>query len=459
LKNKELIICLVIVDSLRADHLSCYGYNQQTSVNIDSISNNSVVFRNAISQSNWTLSSMYSLITSRYPSIHGITWFDQRVDNKFMTLPETLKSYGYQTAIFSRYKSLLNKNIFGSHFNEAIPIDIETNSSLAEIGTWIKHNKKCFCIFHIGDFVHEPYCADKKYVDMFYRDGYEGLEFNDTLNFITSKISIGVADKMRDINRKLNMRLRRLTDKQLSYLIACYDAGIYYVDKIVGQLYEIVQNENNDYMFIVTADHGQCFFEHGFYGHGLHLYDEVTRVPLIVDMNQQYKRIIDEPVQHIDIFPTILDILEISNPDFKTDGTPFTEAFASTDNKMNKRLAITEAPPFISIRNREHKLITTYNRLKENGGIYKELYSNLKHKKIRKALLNLYSTFSRDELFDIQKDTKEKMNIRSKEKDVYRLLYGQLKLMLENMQKDAVSPINVSVDDEIRQQLSNLGYM
>ena len=456
--DKDISICIIIVDALRADHLSCYGYEHQTSPNIDAVSKNSVLFHNAISQSNWTYSSLYSLISGRYPSVHRITWFDQIINGSFITLPEILQEHGYHTAIFSSFKTLINPSTFGKHFKETRLMNIDEDP-LQFMSNWFKKNRRSFSIFHIGDYVHEPYFADKKYIDMFYDGGYEDLKFDDTLNSLISTYTKGLGDKMRDINRKLNLRIKRLTKKQLSYVIACYDAGIYYVDKFIGRFYEILRSKIKNYLFIITADHGQCFFEHGFYGHGLHLFDEVIRVPLIVDMNQDSRGIIIEPTQHIDIFPTILELLGLESEIKKLDGIPFTQVFSSKGTELNNRFAISESHPFISIQNKTHKLITTHFRLQKNESRLKELYSNLKNKNIRRFIFNSYALLSPDKLYNIQKDTVERNNVKRQDKLEYKLLTEQLKTIFKNTQKEGLSPVTVSMEDDIKQQLRNLGYM
>ncbi len=456
--DQNLSICIIVVDSMRADHLSCYGYKKKTSPNIDTISEDSLVFQNAIAQSNGTFRSMYSLISGKYPIQHGIKWFDQRINEAFVTLPEILQKHGYHTTIFSSFRSLINPSTFGGHFRER-RLTYINEDTLRFMTNRFKNNKKTFSIFHIGDYVHEPYYADKRYVDMFYEGGYEGLEFDDTLNALTSLELRNLAEPMKDIIRKLNMHTRRLTKKQLSYIIACYDAGIYYVDMFIGKFYEIFKSENKNYLFIITADHGQCFFEHGFHGHGLHLYDEVIRVPLIFNMNDGRRNVIDEPVQHIDLYPTLLEILELKSEIKNLDGISLSPFFSQQKVESSNRIAISESHPFISIREKNYKLITTHFRLEKYKGILRALFSNLRNKRIRRFLFNIYALFSSDKLYNLNNDPKEKNNIKNKEKTIYRQLREKLEIIFNNVQKKNAEPLNLDIDDEIKRQLKNLGYM
>jgi arylsulfatase A-like enzyme len=444
---------------MRADHLSCYSYKKKTSPNIDIISKDSLLFENAISQSNWTYPSLYSLISSKYPSAHRITWFDQIINNGFITLPEILQRYGYHTAIFSNFKILINPETFGKHFKETKLADISENT-LKFIANWLGRYQRSFFIFHIGDYVHEPYYADKKYVDMFYEDGYEDLRFDDIVNSLTSTSMRDSVDKLKEINRKLNLRIKRLSKKQLAYIMACYDAGIYYVDSFIGKFYEIIQKKLKNYLFIVTADHGQCFFEHGFHGHGLHLYNEVVRVPLIVNINNN-KNIgkIEEPVQHIDLYPTILELLGLGNEIKNLDGTSFIPLLSQKRMRENNRFAISESHPFISIRNGNHKLITTYFRLMENNGLLKELYLNCKNKNMRRLLFNCYALLSSDKFYDLRNDPNEQNNIKWKNKITYKQLFMKLKAVLSNANHEGKNPTTLSLDEEIKRQLGGLGYM
>ncbi len=458
MSNEKLNICIIIVDSLRADHLSCYGYNKNTSPNIDIVSKAGVRFNNAFSQSNWTYPSLYSFISGRYPGSHRITWFDQRINEKFVTFPALLKEYGYQTALFSSFRTLTNPTTFGSHFQETYLTDID-GDALQRAKDWFNGKGKSLLMLHIGDYVHEPYYADKKFVDMFYQDGYQGLEFNDTLNSLVSVSMRDSGEKMRNINRQLNLHTKRLSKKQLSYVLACYDAGIFYVDKFIGELYKILQKESEKFLFIVTADHGQAFFEHGFYGHGMHLHEEFIKVPLVIATEQGNSGVFQEPVQHIDIYPSLLELLGVDNPAARLDGVSFAGGLYGKDKAREGggRFAVSEARPFISIRNNKYKLITSHFKIEKNSGGLKEISTNAKS--LRRILFNYYALLSSDKLYNILDDPQEKCNIVRGAVDTHKIFTEKLEAIFKKIKHDAHEPSNANMDEEIKRQLVNLGYM
>ena len=150
-----------------------------------------------------------------------------------------------------------------------------------------------------------------------------------------------------DISRRINSHLKFPSKNEIKYLMSCYDAGIYHVDKFAGDVYKILQEESDDYLFMLIADHGQAFMEHNYIGHGKGLYNELLHVPLIVEYNNSGSCKIEETVQLMDIFPTIMDILGYEI-DFKLDGQSFFPAL--NGQKLDKdRLVFSEGSPSICV--------------------------------------------------------------------------------------------------------------
>ena len=107
-----------------------------------------------------------------------------------------------------------------------------------------------------------------------------------------------------------------LSPQEVNWLIGLYDGGIRYVDRMIGSLLRELQRINTlgSTFIIITADHGQEFLEHEHYGHGVHLYDELIRVPLVITGPELGNKVIRQQVSIIDLAPTILDILHIEKP-------------------------------------------------------------------------------------------------------------------------------------------------
>ena len=154
-------IVIFIVDFLRAANLGCYGYDKNTSPNIDTIASKNVLFKNATAQSNWTYPSLYSLLSGKYPSKLNISSFGQKINRSLKVLPEFLSEKGFHTAIFSCFKHLIDALTFGSHFDEAVYTKLNDNA-VDIFRKWVNSKKDSFLLFHIGEYTHEPHCAEKK---------------------------------------------------------------------------------------------------------------------------------------------------------------------------------------------------------------------------------------------------------------------------------------------------------
>ena len=94
------IVLLITIDALRPDHLKCYGYNRNTSQNIDELAKDGVLFTQAVSVGTWTITSMPSIATSLFQSTHGVYYYGDRLNPESTTLAEILKAHGYKTAFF-----------------------------------------------------------------------------------------------------------------------------------------------------------------------------------------------------------------------------------------------------------------------------------------------------------------------------------------------------------------------
>ena len=443
-------ICIILLDCLRADHLGCYGYPKHTSPNIDAIATESLIFENAISQSNWTYPSLYSMITGRYPSSLKIAWWDQRVNEKVMVLPELLARSSYQTGLFTFFKGLLNPDCFCSHFKETKQLKVKDNLPKA-LEQWITSYEKSFLLLHIGEYIHEPFYADKQYIKRFLEDDIdpEKMATSPVVDSLTSRT---IASKnMRKVMAKINTKLTRLTKEQIKYLLAAYDAGICYIDRIVGELHQIVKNNSKNYLFIILADHGQAFMEHGVFGHGLTLYEELIHVPLIIDFNNKYRGRIANTVQLMDICPTILDILGVRCNNVM-DGTSLLPFFKG--DTVSERWCAAEGYPYVSMRNNNYKLITKYTKLNN----YKEIFNPVAKSWKRRLLANLLH-YLPDKVFNMETDPYEKNNLVWKRRNIYHSLMTEVNEIAKRFTIESLPSTEVGVDEAIKKQLEDLGYI
>ncbi len=304
-------LILIVVDALRADHLSYYGYERNTSPNIDKLANKSIVFLNAFAQSTFTLSSFMSFLTSLYPSrVYNFSlnpWNNSRELSlsytTYLNLPEILRKNGYYTLAFMNNphsSSLYGFNKGFDYFDEKGVFDgkyaiIESvNERIVEKLKEVK-GRKFFLFIHYMD-VHCPYTPPKPYLSM-----YDSS--NSSLN-LTGKCGWTYFNFVN------------LTQEDVKRIIAAYDGEIRYTDEHIGKLIKKMEELNllNKTIIILTADHGEELKDHGFIGHGHSLYNELIHVPLIIYHPRMGNRIVDTQVQLIDIMPTVLDLLGIEVP-------------------------------------------------------------------------------------------------------------------------------------------------
>ena len=340
-------ILYIVIDTLRADHLSCYGYFRKTSPSIDRLAEDSILFLNCYSEFPYTLPSFTSLITGICGVGTGIVtnaWrkLNERyivLDDRIPTLAELLFHRGYTTVAVD---NMVN---FGYHpkwfvrgyqyyinprprppfsTDERLYDDIVKNTDMVpaeEVNyhalKWLKtHGDKNFFMFiHYWD-PHTPYInLPENYSKMFLDEFYANPP---RIKFLGDVEYIPGWGKVSD-----------LTPERREF-VRLYDCEIRYVDAQVGILLERLKNMGvyDETMIILTSDHGEVMFENhqGFskerieFGHGM-LYNEVLRVPLILKLpNQELKgKKFHGLVQSFDIFPTILEVAGVKT-DFPVDG-------------------------------------------------------------------------------------------------------------------------------------------
>ena len=327
LKNSFNIV-LITIDTLRADHLSCYGYERKTSPNIDKIAQNGFIFKNAMAPSSWTAPSVASLCTSLYPISHGMvhgiadTINNQEIlSENITTLAELVKAYGYCTFGVVSNSHLDKKFGFGKGFDYFKCLPFLPASYVHEtIDSWadtIKKSKKYFLWVHYFDphWPYWPYQPRESWLDKYLAE----MQDRD-MDYKRSLIKKILSGKHHAIAPLLTQN----HPMALFLLKALYDSEINHVDSYVGTLIEKFNLDTNT-LIIITSDHGDEFLEHGNIGHGKNLYRETIRIPLIIKLPERTSgKITEQPVNLVDIMPSILYILGITPPEHSAGSSVFT---------------------------------------------------------------------------------------------------------------------------------------
>ncbi len=297
-------VVLVSIDTLRADHLGCYGYPRPTSPNLDRFATQGVRFAHALAPSPWTVPSHASLLTGLLPARHGMLDFDRTLSERIPTLAERLQAAGYETAAFFnihyfRPPSGLHRG-FG-HLVQFRNWDTRRRqlrsapAAIEQLGAWLdeRGDRPFFAFFHTFD-VHSDYRPGQAYREAWlqpYQGSFDGRSV--TLN-------------------RVRQGFLEPSDADIAHAVDLYDAGLRQLDDDLGALFELLDRAGvfDDTYVVITSDHGEEFFEHGSVLHGRTLYQEVLSVPLLVrGPGVPAGRVVETPVQLVDLVPTLLDLL------------------------------------------------------------------------------------------------------------------------------------------------------
>ena len=289
-------IILISLDTLRADHLGSYGYHRNTSPHMDTFAREGIVFENAVVQSPWTPSSHASIMTSLYPTSHGVYSDSPMLDTSHMTLAELLQEAGYQTAAFTDGGWMNGE--FG--LKQGFDIYDDEGGGIAKIipkvKEWLNKNgsKHFFIFIHCYD-IHSPYNPPLPYNSIFHEFPYTG-------HLIPSSNNLVLANK-----NKLTT-----SEADLKHFISLYDGGIRYTDEKIGEFLSYLNKFGlkDHSLIVITSDHGEEFKEHGKFLHGQLYFRSNLHVPLIMHIPNYPKKTIriKELVRSIDLLPTILEI-------------------------------------------------------------------------------------------------------------------------------------------------------
>jgi len=333
LSCKGCNLILISIDTLRADHLSVYGYDKKTSPFLDEAKNNAISFSSVISAASLTPNAHMSLFTSLLPSVHGIKGindvesitrdFVSKVarekppsifDDKFLTLAEVLKNQGYSTAAITGGGYLDPYFGFGQGFDtyQIFGSTFSTKGVYSEIVRYFENKKKKPFFLFIHLFTpHDPYVMDSGEADQYLR-GYD--IFPSSLDEIASgKIASKVSMTDYDFfGEQFNLSNSKDVDK----LVTLYDSKLYASDQFLERLFAYLENEGltKNSMIVFLSDHGESFLEHGTIDHGNTLYREVLDIPLMIWSPKNKGKVVPDMISLLDIMPTILEGLHLDIP-------------------------------------------------------------------------------------------------------------------------------------------------
>lgn len=273
-------LLMVTFDTLRADHLGAYGSSAGLTPNFDALASTSVMFDNAYAVSSTTAPSHATIFSGLYPNEHGVLKNGIELSGDVTTVAEVLRDNGYSTAAF--VSSYAVNQLFG--LDQGFDLyDQDFNFKRRRLGVltaeaaseWISEqpNDKPWCVWvHFMD-PHKPYKQPAEYLDPYITSELEGNDLD----------------------------------------MASYNGAVAYMDSALPALLSSIdaQQAAAGTLMAITADHGELFGEHGYFGHGTGLYQDVMRAPLIFNHSTLPASRFTKDVGLIDFAPTVLDLLNI----------------------------------------------------------------------------------------------------------------------------------------------------
>ncbi|MCJ7681842.1 MAG: sulfatase, partial [Candidatus Aminicenantes bacterium] len=311
-------VVLISIDTLRPDHLGCYGYDAETSPTIDRLAVEGVRFENVFSSTTWTLPAHVSLLTGMPDGVHGVTSEAYLLDENRDTLAEIMRRTGRLTLGvftgpyllpfwgfhqgFDTYDDATryDKTLEGAEVISAAERGRTTPDALDRVETRLADNsgRPFFLFLHLFD-AHPDFDPPPPY-DTQFDPGYSGPV---TGIDIMNNPSVHAA----------------MPEKDRRHLLALYDGEIRFInDTGLDRLLDILEARQclENTLIVLTSDHGEEFFEHGVFGHRQNLYDTTLRIPLIVWAPGLVPSgvTVKTPVRIYDILPTILEVTGVSRP-------------------------------------------------------------------------------------------------------------------------------------------------
>ncbi|HEX6901019.1 MAG TPA: sulfatase [Thermoanaerobaculia bacterium] len=303
LERRPRNVVLYLVDTLRADHLGCYGYGKPVSPRTDAFAREATLFRRAVAQSPWTRPSMATILTGLLPRTHGVNLKRHALPPEAVTLAEALKQQGYATAGFVTNGNVARSFGFAQGFDtyELLPRKRSAATDVsARAAAWLeKRTDAPFFLYLHTVQPHAPYNPPEPFRRRF-----------------APQIRDEALTRMRFL-RRLQQGKIPATPEVRRDLLALYDAEIATNDAAFGELIDLLVREGlwEDTMIVFVSDHGEEFLDHGGWEHGKTLHTEMLDVPLIIRIpGIGNGKVLERQAQHADLTPTILSAVGVPVP-------------------------------------------------------------------------------------------------------------------------------------------------
>jgi arylsulfatase A-like enzyme len=451
-------VILVILDTVRAKNMSCYGYHRDTTPFLNELSSQANLFKNAFTPAIWTIPSHATIFTGTYPSKHGALNLNRYLDTKYTTLAELFSIQGYDTIALANnyfisqgefglsrgFSSVLNHNQY--YAKRVIAKGLQWFKRSADTGAYLTNriirkklsNKtdsaRPFFLFLNYMEAHAPYIHINK-------------------NYLRKFLSQPGIRRFKKINQDRQMYLTRtfdISEDDFSILRSVYDAQITYLDAILRELINTLKNTGtfDNSIIIITSDHGDMIGEHRLMHHSYSVYEELIKVPLLVKLpgKDDNGKSYDYLVSLIDIFPTLADLLEIK-PNKNIEQLQGCNLFANND-RFNREYVFAEC------ERPKNEFLETYPDF--DFSVYDRQLLAIRSKKFK----YIWASNGKHQLFNLKEDPSEKENIADKKPLIKNQLKDKLFSWYNSFEKASFIEKNTEeqLDTKVKEHLRGLGY-
>ena len=445
-------VLLIVIDCLRADHVSSYGYERATTPTLDALAEEGVLWEQAHSLSSWTKPSVASLLTGLYPSQHGAFEGIKRSKGKTTTtdvvrcagptLAEALSEAGWRCGAFVNNAQLGEFTRLDRGFSTYLPTTGKADRLIDTFIDWLASDQKmpAFAYLHFLE-AHWPYKPRRRHMSMF--------GGNRDTNYFRDYTARDYGRLRRAVSRKE----LTLPSEHLEQMVQMYDAAVRRLDgkiKIVlAKLKELGLHEQT--AIVVTADHGEEFLDHGRLGHGQSLYNELTHVPLVASVPGGARGVrFPQSVSQVDLARTILSIADIDG------ALPGTDLLAPD---AHPRPVCSE----LRIRQRYMQTLLTGRWKLHRNYRFQSRNGELEARRTMRECVAEVPHDVQYELYDLQADPREQRNLADDPNHAH--LRQSLEVELDCCWWDASAPTGdagdseAEIDETVVQRLRDLGYL
>ena len=428
-------VVLIVIDSLRADHLSHYGYARPTAPALDSFRSHATLFTRAYSPAAWTNPSTASLLTGLLPARHGVRSIRDRLSEDALTLAELLSLNGWATAGISLNANVSQKAGLAQGF-EVFSKTGGTTMAYPDVRRMVDLLPALLDDFEARPFflylhpmnVHGPYLVPEEH-----RSALLGVPPSELFEYRGSP--------MIDILRDGDLGLRASVDAaMLASLVDQYDTAIRYTTDRIGEIFDqlIERDLYDSSLIILTSDHGEELFEHGGFGHGYSLHREVVHVPLYLKLPQQRSpATYRSAVSLVDLMPTLVELLQLEGAG-ELDGRSLARDLETGSDTLGERTMFWD-------------------------GRWQERFVGAAVESAGMRLIAVQQEYGgmRDEslLFDLDVDPAETRNLAASAPETARRLRAELDRHLADAANRALPPAPRTLDAAERRALELLGYL